>query len=425
MKKYRCTICNEIIESETVPSVCPVCSVGEEYFVEVVETKKEFRDDTNEYFLIIGNGASGFNAANAIRQRNKTCKITILTNESELSYYRPTLSDLITEELTSDFYIKDKKWYDENNILTLLNTEVSKINEDEKTVTLAEGHKLKYDKLILANGSSNFIPQMKGIELENVFTLKNYKDLQSIKSKLSSINKVCVIGGGILGLEVASELKDSNKEVVIIDRGENILSRQLDKDGSLILENYIKKSGVEIKSNAETDYIGGTNKVEKLVFKDGTTIDCDAVILSIGVRANTQIAKDTTISVNKAIVVDKNMKTTAKDIFACGDVCELDNQNIAIWPVAVEMGKVAGANACGDNLEFKFETYPISLEAFGTKVISVGNINEYDKVINKSTCENNYEKLFIKNDVLVGAIFINDTNNFNDVLGKIGTKFSE
>ncbi len=419
MRQYKCTICNEVFEQEECPKICSVCGASEDKFIEIAKVENNFRKDTDEYFLIIGNGAAGYYSADAIRKRNKTCKITIISNESELSYYRPALSDLINKEVSSGFYIVDKNWYEENNIFTLLDTNVEKINEEEKSVTLSTGFNLKYDKLILANGSSNFIPPVKGRNLKNVFTLRNYKDFLDINASISTSKKVVIIGGGLLGLEAAWELKEKGLEVVVVDICENILPRQLDDDGSLVLEKYIKQAGVELKLNSFLDYIEGKEKVEKVVFKDGSSIECDTVLFSVGVRANTGIVKDSTIKIDRGILVNKYMETSSKNIFACGDVAQLDNMSLAIWPVAVEMGKVAGANACGDYTTFKGDVYPISLDAFNANVISVGNISDYDKVISEGDKNTYYKKLLIKEEKLVGAILINNSEQLIDIINKI------
>lgn len=421
--KFKCIICNELFEGKKEPDICPVCGATKEKFIKIYDNDQMFRKDTEEYFLIIGNGAAGYYAADAIRKRNKTCKITLLSNESELTYYRPILSDLINKDVSESFYISQKTWYEENNIYTLLDTNVEKIDEENQMVILENGYNLKYDKLIIATGSSNFIPQVKGYDLENVFTLRNYSDLKRLKLGLGKLKKVTIIGGGLLGLEAAWEFRERGLDVVVVDINQNILSRQLDKGGSLILENNIKSTGVEIKLNSYLDYIEGKEKVEKIVFKDGTSIDCDMVVFSVGVRANTKVVKDTSIKVDRGILVNKYMETSVKNIYACGDVAQLDNMNLAIWPVAVEMGKCSGANATGDFNLFEGDVYPVSLDAFNVNVVSVGNINDFDIDKLENNSNNKYKKLFIKNGILTGAILINLPEDVANIINNIGKEY--
>lgn len=413
-KKWKCVICSEVFDGNQAPDVCPVCGAKHDQFIEVVVENITFRKDSDENFVVIGNGASGFYAADAIRKRNKTCKITMISNEKELSYFRPSLSDLINQDVNKEeFYIADEDWYKENNIELLLGINVENIDENKKTIKLNDNKALGYDKLILANGSSNFVPPIEGKDLEGVYTLRNKKDLDEIKEALKNSKKAVVVGGGLLGLEAAYEIVLKGVDTTVVESMPNLLSRQLDKDGSEILEKSIKQSGLNLLLNTCVDKIEGGKHVSKVILKDGSSIDADIVIFSIGVRSNIGIANGTDIKVNRGIVVDKNMKTSSKDIYACGDVAEIDNIVWSIWPAAIDMGKVAGANAVGDEVEFEVENYPVGLEVFDTNVFSIGNISDYDGcLILKDEKNYKYKKLFFKDDILVGAIYINnlDTN---------------
>ncbi|MBW4873697.1 MAG: FAD-dependent oxidoreductase, partial [Paeniclostridium sp.] len=410
-KKWKCVICNEVFEGDEAPDVCPVCGAKHDQFIEVIEEEISYKNDTNESFVIVGNGAAGFYAADAIRKRNNTAKITMISNEDELTYFRPALSDFINEEVKDkDFYVVDKSWYNENNIDVILGVTVNKINENSKKVNLDNNTEVSYDKLILANGSSNFIPPIKGHDLDGVYTLRNKSDLEKIKNNLNNASKIVVIGGGLLGLEAAYEMKLAQKDVTVIEAMPNLLSKQLDKDGSLILENILKENGLNLMTNTFLESIEGEEKVTKVIFKDGSCLDADMVLFSIGVRSNTSIIKETNIKIDKGIIVDKNMKTSVNDIYACGDVAEIDSMVWAIWPAAIDMGKVAGANACGDNTSFKVENYSVMLDVFDTKVFSIGDIKNSNGCISLNN-DNKYKKLFFKDDILTGAIFINDLSS--------------
>lgn len=391
-KKWKCVICNEVFDGEEAPDVCPVCGAKHDQFIEVIEENINYQNDTEDKFVIVGNGAAGFYAADSIRKRNKTAKIVLLSNEEELSYYRPALSDFINEEIKKeDFYIEGKDWYEKNNIEVLLGANVETIDEENKKIILDNNSSISYDKLILANGSSNFVPPINGHNLDGVYTLRNKNDLDKIKVNLEKAKNILVIGGGLLGLEAAYEMKLAQKEVTVVEAMPNLLTKQLDKDGSVVLENILKENGLNLMLGKFIDSLEGYKKVSKAMFKDGSSIDVDMVVFSIGVRPNVKIANNTNIEVNKGIVVDKYMQTASKEIYACGDVAEIDSMIWAIWPAAIDMGKVAGANACGDKIEFKAENYPVGLDVFETKVFSIGNINNIDSFITLN------KKMFIKN----------------------------
>ncbi|WP_317852006.1 rubredoxin-like domain-containing protein [Paraclostridium sp. AKS73] len=132
-KKWKCVICNEVFDGEEAPDVCPVCGAKHDQFIEVIEENINYQNNTDDKFVIVGNGAAGFYAADSIRKRNKTAKIALLSNEEELSYYRPALSDFINEEIKKeDFYIEGKEWYEKNNIEVLLGINVETIDEENK-----------------------------------------------------------------------------------------------------------------------------------------------------------------------------------------------------------------------------------------------------------------------------------------------------
>lgn len=421
-RKWKCVICNEVFDGESAPDICPVCGAKHDQFIEVIEDKITYQSNTDEKFVIVGNGAAGFYAADSIRKRNKTAKIMLLSNEDELTYYRPALSDFINEEIKKeDFYIEGKKWYEKNDIELLLGVNVDSIDEKSKKIILDNKSVIDYDKLILANGSSNFIPPINGHDLEGVYTLRNKKDLENIKLNLYKAKNVLIIGGGLLGLEAAYEMKLAKKEVTVVEAMPNLLSKQLDKEGSVFLENILKENGLNLILDKFIDSLEGDSKVSKAKFKDGTTIDVDMVIFSVGVRPNINIAKNTNIEINKGIIVDEYMKTSLKDIYSCGDVAEINSMIWAIWPAAIDMGKVAGANACGDKIKFKVENYPVGLDVFNTKVFSIGNINDTDSFITLNK-KDVYKKLFFKNDILVGAICINDLSKNVSIIKLIEEK---
>ncbi|GAA0238955.1 FAD-dependent oxidoreductase [Metaclostridioides mangenotii] len=420
-KRFKCVICNEIFDGDEPPQVCPACGAKEDQFIEVYEEEILYHKDTNEHYVVVGNGGAGFYAADAIRKRNNTCDITMISDESELTYYRPALSDGLNEVLGKDFFIADKKWYEENNIKVRLETRVDKVNDKDSTLSIGN-ETLKYDKLIIATGSSNFIPPIAGHDFDNVYTLRNKKHLETIKVATDKAKKVVVIGGGLLGLEAAWEFKLKGLEVVVAEAMDNILCRQLDTEGSAILRSCIEEDAkVTVMTGVAVESIEKANGTTNVVFKDGNKIDCDMVVFSIGVRSNIGIAKDTSLDVERGIVVNRNMKTSVDNIFACGDVAQIENAVLAIWPTAIEMGRIAGANACGDEIEFENESYPVSLDAMEAKVFTLGNIQNYDGELSLKDPKNKiYKKLFMKDDKLVGAILINDMSSTVKVMRLMG-----
>ena len=415
----KCLVCGEIFDASL--EVCPVCGVGKENFVPVYEDETTFQKDTNEIFLVLGNGAAGINAAKAIRERNKTCNIVMISNESVLSYNRPMLTkSMIAKFDANQIAIHDEAWYKENNITNILDKNVIDINTEEKVVTLEGDMKLKYDKCIYALGSESFIPPINGHEKEGVIAIRRISDTDKINKLLPQVKNAVVIGGGVLGLEAAWELCKAKCNVTVLELAPSLMSRQLDEKSGEFLGNIIKQAGIKLKLNVKIDSIEGDASVTGVKLGDGEVIPADLVVMSCGVRANTSVASSCGIEVNKAVVVNEKMETNKEDIYACGDCAEFENINYAIWPQAVEMGKVAGANAAGDSLTYETVSAGLNFNGMNTSLFAIGdngkNPNKKYKTVEfVDDQKQTYEKYYFVNNRLSGVILIGDTSKLAEM----------
>jgi NADPH-dependent 2,4-dienoyl-CoA reductase/sulfur reductase-like enzyme len=254
---------------------------------------------------------------------------------------------------------------------------VERINPEEHTLETADGSVITFEKLIVATGSTPFVPSsIQGTDLENVFTVpKNKVYLDKFNKKLEGLKKIAVVGAGFIGVEISDELNKIDKEVTLVELQEHILGAAFDLDTALIAEEKLKSRGVQILSAVEVKAVEGNGKAEKLVFANGNSIDVDAVILSIGYKSNIDLAKSSGISCNKQgqIKVDAYMRTHQKDIFACGD-CAQKRDYIT--------GKVASimlaSTACAEARVAAMNLYDLStIKTFnGTISIYSTNIGE-------------------------------------------------
>lgn len=415
VKKWRCVVCGEVFEGVLPPEVCPACGVGQEMFEIVEDTGlPNFSKDSDEKYIIVGNGASGIMAAEAIRSRNSKAKIEIITKEDVPAYYRPSLSDYITGEISDkDFYLRSDEWYINNRIDVIYGVNVDDIKPKEKTVKLSNGENKTYDKLILANGSRGNIPPILGVEKTGTFVLRSKKDADRIKEYAKEATRVVIIGGGILGLEAASELKHLGLNVTIVEMAARILPRQLDEDASTLFEEVIAKKDIKVYKNHFVKTIGGKNKVEYVELDNGKEIKADMVLVSAGIKANTQIATGSPIMSNYGIIVDDRMNTSEKDIYAAGDVAEYKGIVTGLWATALEQGNVAGANAAGDDISYKPTIQPVTFAGLDTNIFSIGDIGsdpdkEYGVSIYKDKKNGVYKKLYFSNGIFVGGILCGD-----------------
>ena len=206
--KWKCLVCGEIIEGPKPPESCPVCGVGPEQFVAVEEKEIKFVSQNTDNIVIIGGGIAGLSAAEAIRKRNILAPVEIISNEPVFCYNRPQLTKgLLSEFDALSFFSKQLDWYRENKIRLTLDTEVTAIDTQTKTLTFASGEQRSYDKLIIASGAECNMPPTPGNDKKGVFVIRKLADANAIREQLGAVQDVVVVGAGVLGLEAAWELK--------------------------------------------------------------------------------------------------------------------------------------------------------------------------------------------------------------------------
>lgn len=423
---WRCTICGEIYSGVVPPEVCPACGVGQELFELYQADTITYKSETQEKIVIIGSGAASISAAESIRQRNTVCSIDIYTKDNEMPYYRPSVSDLIHQDIPdSEFYLHPKEWYQQNNITIHLEKEVTAIDTTKKTITTSDGE-VQYDKLIIGSGSSAFVPPLEGSDLKGVFTMKTAADARALRAFAKNKKNAIVIGGGVLGLETADALLQLGLHVTTIEFMKRVMPRQLDEDASAFIKYILEMKDYNILLGKSTQKIvGDTNGFVTGVMVDDQLINADLVVINIGVRSNVKICKDAGIKVDRCVVVNERMETSAKDVYACGDLVEFDHMNICLWSPALEQGKVAGANAIGDSAPvYKPKVEPLSFLAFDTELYSVGvppvdNLNDYRILYDADPKTGKFMKLAWKDDKLVYGALFSHTNRVPTLLNGV------
>ena len=410
----KCLVCGEIFDSSM--EICPVCGVGKENFVPVDAEESSFCKDTDHFYVILGNGAAGLSAAKAIRERDKTGSVIMISNEAYPTYNRPMLTKSMVAELDAkEILVEPEAWYQENNIHLLLEKEVTGIHTDKKEITLSDGTALKYTKLIYALGSECFVPPIPGTDKPEVVAIRRMSDIEKIEAMLDRVQNVVVIGGGVLGLEAAWELKKARKQVVVLEAAPQIMGLQLDEGASQMLTDISRNNGIDIHAGVQIASIEGESSVTGVKLADGREFPAELVIVSAGVRANVGAAKNAGLDINRGIVVNADMSTSDENIFACGDCAEYEGINYAIWPQALEQGKVAGANAAGDALTYTTVSAGLSFHGMNTGLYAIGDNGKnpnliYRTVEFKDMGRKQYEKYYFLNNRLCGAILIGDTS---------------
>lgn len=368
-------------------------------------------------YLIIGNGIAGLAAAREIRTVDENGAILMVSNEPTLTYYRVKLTEYISKDFDDeDLLVSKENWYHDKNIKVMLRKFVENINFTENKIKLDDGQEIEYEKLLIATGSRPFIPPINGKYKEGVFALRTLKDLHYIKDYMISCEDVSVIGGGLLGLEAAWSLKQLGKEVSIVEFAPYLLPRQLDKEIANKLEEKLSKIGFKVYLSSQAEEITGEEKAAGIKLNGERHIKADAILVSSGIRPNLDLIRDTTIEYDKGILVDKHLKTNVDNIYAAGDVVEIEGMVLGLWTAGNEQGKVAGANMAGKELEYNHPKIFTTLQIGSIQLFSAGIINDFDKVYEYKDEKNEiHHKIFTRNGKIVGVILFGDLKEVNSL----------
>lgn len=410
-KLVKCLVCGEIFDASM--GICPVCGVGLDQCVPADEDEVLFHNDTNNRYVILGGGVAAVSAAQAIRSRDDTGSITILSAEDYLPINRPMLSKDI-KAVSADpgsIAMHDEAWYEQQGIDLHLGQEAIRVDPELKTVKTCHGELVEYDKLIFATGAECFVPPIKGSDLGGVLTLRHLGDTLELADLMEESKTAVVIGGGAIGLEAASELMRAGLKVTVLEAAPQIVGRQIDADTAALLKEKMAGLGVQCLEGVNISAIEGESRVTGVRLDDDRLFPADLVVMSCGNRANTQAAMTAGVKIDRAIVVDQFMRTNVADIYACGDCAQLDGVNFQLWQEATDQGRTAGANAAGDKVAYANRPMGLSLEGFGTTLFAMGDAGKregvpYKTVTLQDGVKGSNEKYWFYGGSLEGAVLL-------------------
>ena len=414
-KAWVCTVCGYIHFGPEPPAECPDCGVGSDMFEPYSnpEMTKTDQESTVKRYLIVGSGIAGISAAEAIHKSDPEAFVQVLTSEHELPYYRMNLTRYLAGEVdTTKLDLHPANWYVHNHINLDLDTTVQAILPEEKVLVLEDQSRVPYDKLILAVGASPFVPPFKGVELKHVLTIRTLEDTDVLLEACCQKIQVVCIGGGLLGLEIAGAINRRGAQVTVIESLPWLLPRQLDQAASLILQDKILAMGISVLTGAKTQALLGEDKVEGLLLEDGRKINADMVVISAGVSANTALARQAGLAVNRGIIVDDHMRTSHPDIFAVGDATEHNGRLYGLWVPAKSQGTIAGLAAAGQDVIFHDLPPSARLKVLGIDLFSIGQFtpqDDADMLISEAK-DGNYASFVFRQGVMIGSILLGDAS---------------
>lgn len=381
--------------------------------------------EANKRYIIIGGGIAGVSAAEAIHTAQADADITLISKEPNLPYFRMSLTRYLAGEVEREkLSLHDQQWYLQNHITILLNTHVDAINVETKQITLADGQKLAYDKLILASGAHPNVPPFPGRELKGVQTLRTLEDAELIMDVARQQAKVVCIGGGLLGLEVAGAVARQGAEVTVLEGLDWLLPRQLDAQASAILKKKIEDMGIKVVVPAMTKALQGDSRVENVELADGQVLPADLVLISTGVSANLELARSAGLAINRGVMVNEHMVTSNPDILAAGDLTEFQGRSYGLWVPAKNQGTIAGQNAVGKETSFLGDPPSTRLKVLGVDVFSIGQFSpslDGDRLVVESK-DGGYKSFLFRDGKMIGSILLGDDSMANKVKAAIDGK---
>jgi nitrite reductase (NADH) large subunit len=325
--------------------------------------------------VVLGNGIAGVTAADFVRRGHPECEIHVVGSESHVLYNRMGISRLVYgRSAMQGLYLLPEQWYDEHQIIAWLNTVASRIDLESRRVFLATGDTLTYDRLILAMGSSSAQPPVAGFGRPGSFVLRSAADAMQIRAyaQQHGCREAVVAGGGLLGLEAGHSLHELGLRVTVLERGQRLLSRQIDDHCSELVDAHFARIGMQVLYRAESESLTGEDRVRGVTLKDGRTLRCDMFLAAVGIRPNIELARQADIAVNRGIVVNDRMETSASGVFAAGDVAEHGGQIFGLWPIAAKQGEAAAVNALGGDTRLVAEVPATILKGVGLDLFSTG-----------------------------------------------------
>lgn len=321
--------------------------------------------------VIIGSGFAAYQLVKTIRRIDAQIPIQLFTADDGAEYNKPDLSHVFTKQQTAhDLVVKTGHVFaQEYNVDLHANTWVESIDTHAQHI-LAEGCTYPYSKLVLAMGANPFVPPMQGNAVEEVVTLNSLQEYQAAEVKISTATRALVMGGGLIGVEIAMDLASSGKAVTIVEPNPRLLANLIPEFVALPLEKQLKQQGIQLnleRSVVEMNRSGTTLTVR---LSGGQMVETDVVIVAAGLRANTQLAKASGIQVRKGIVVDASLQTSAPHVFALGDCAEIQGRLMPYLQPIVLSANVLGKQLLGQSAELvlppmmikvKTPSYPIQL----------------------------------------------------------------
>ena len=370
--------------------------------------------------LILGGGQSALYAAREIRRNDEEASITILGEEKQLPYERPPLSKdyLLNKKNEEDLVFNNSKVLDDKKIF-YINTNIEKVDFNTKTLFSNNEKNYSYDILLIATGSENNKLKLDNNLDDEIYYLRNLEEAKIIKKKIENKNNIVIIGGGFIGLEIASSLSQLNKKVTLIEIGNQLMGRIIPKPIADLVKHTHEAAGNKIILNKQILQISKYNENYKILLTDNSELEADFIIAGIGSKPSVSLFENTDLKLDNGIVTNEFCETSIKDVYAAGDVSNfyhpLYKQYIRLesYQHAQNHGICAGKNMSGLKTEYTSIPWMWS-DQFNLNLQLTGICENFDEIIERGKdIENGIIYFFLKNKSIKGACGLG-------IVGKVG-----
>lgn len=381
-------------------------------------------------YLIIGGGVAGTTAAEVLRQNDKDGSIGIVSDEPYIFYSRIMLSkpNFFLGKIPFDqIWLKKKEWYEQNKIIFLGGEIAVKLDSQNKTVELKSGKILKYQKLLLATGGEAKKWPLSGADKAGICCLRDLNEAKILIENVKTAKQAIAVGSGFVSFEMCDMMRLAGLEVTLIMRKPYYWYPLLDEESAKMIEAGLEKGGVKILRNSEVAEILGQEKIEGVVLKDGTKIECQLALVGIGLECHLDWLKEAGVEINKGILANEYLETNVPDIYTAGDVAEFNDLvlgekiQLGNWVNAQMQGRVVANNMLGQHQPFKFVSF-YTAQGFGLNIAMSGDVRikpDYRIIKRGSPDVRPYDhqdvgfaRIIVDgNDEIIGATFINRTQD--------------
>ena len=377
--------------------------------------------------VVIGHGMVGHKFLESLAESGlKNAEVTILCEEPRAAYDRVHLSEYFSGKTAEDLSLVEPGFFERTGFKLRLAAKAVAIERRTNTVTTADGEEIQYDKLVLATGSTPFVPPVPGRDRNKCFVYRTIEDLDAMKAAGAKAKNGVVVGGGLLGLECAKALRDMGLDTNVVEFAPRLMAAQVDEGGGRILRNKIEALGLHVHTSRSTvKIVDGAEHLHRMVFEDGTYLETDMIVFSAGIRPRDELARQCVLAIGPrgGVVIDSECRTSDHNIYAIGECASWNEQTFGLVAPGYDMARVAARHIAGlDDVAFVGADMSTKLKLMGVDVASIGDAQGRTPGCRsfRYTDENKqiYKKIVVSEDgqQLLGAVLVGNADEYGTLL---------